>query len=257
MTLRSLAGGRLFAEIVGEGRPLVVLLHGWGRDRKDLSPVSDGLAGETVLVDLPGFGSSPPPPSAWGARDYAALVGDAVDELRPRTDGHPTQGAPVVLAGHSFGGRVAVCLAAERRWISGLLLCGVPLLRKAGVTPSVRFRAARALHRRGLVPDATMERYRRRHGSDDYRRAHGVMRETLVRVVGESYEAELAALRCPTRFVWGEHDTAAPIAMARAAAELMAAPHTFVTVEAAGHDVHRERPDLLRREITTLGEAAR
>jgi pimeloyl-ACP methyl ester carboxylesterase len=258
VSLKSLAGGRVFADVVGEGRPLVVLLHGWRRDRKDLVPVTDdGLPGRLAFLDLPGFGASPPPPSGWGARDYASLVGDCVAELRSNGAEPAPDDLPVVLVGHSFGGRVAVCLAAETPWVSGLVLTGVPLLRRAGRKPTLRFRVLRAVHRRGLVKDATMERYRHRHGSEDYRAAQGVMRDVLVRMVNESYEDELARLRCPTRFVWGEHDTAAPIAMAREAQRLVRAPNEFVTVKDVGHDVHLARPDVVNREIRALCEAIR
>lgn len=257
MTLRSLAGGRVFADVVGDGRPLVVLLHGWRRDRKDLVPVADGLPGRLAFVDLPGFGASPPPPSAWGAREYAELLGESIAALRTSPSEPAKSSVPVVLVGHSFGGRVALSLAAEAPWISGLVLSGVPLLRMTGAKPPLRFRALRALHRRGLVSDTTMERYRQRYGSDDYRAAQGVMRQVLVRVVNESYENELAKLRCPVRFVWGELDTAAPLAMAREALALVTAPHEFVTAAAIGHDIHRARPDLVNREILELCEAVR
>jgi pimeloyl-ACP methyl ester carboxylesterase len=258
VTLKSLAGGRAFADVTGAGSLLVVMLHGWRRDRKDLVPVMDeGLPGRVAFLDLPGFGASPPPPSGWGAREYAELVADCVAELRTNGADPADDHVPVVLVGHSFGGRVAVCLAAETGWVSGLVISGVPLLRKGGRKPALRFRVLRALHRRGLVKDTTMERYRHRRGSEDYRAAQGVMRDVLVRTVNESYEDELGRLRCPTRFVWGEHDTAAPISMAREAQRLVHAPTEFVTAKDVGHDVHHARPDVLNREIRALCEAVR
>lgn len=209
--MTSYAGGTVFAERVGTGTPRVVALHGWRRDRHDLVPAIEGLA--AVSVDLPGFGASPEPPAAWGAADYAEVIVDVVTEL----------GAPVVLLGHSFGGRVAVALAAARpELVSGLVLTGVPLLRtSAAARPPLAFRLTRALHKRGLVPDDRMEKLRRSRGSADYQAASGVMRDVLVRVVNESYEAELTSLRCVTQLVWGELDTAAPLDMARSACALV------------------------------------
>src|SRR5712692_8093250 len=94
---------------------------------------------------------------------------------------------PLVLVGHSFGGRVAVCLAAARpELVSGLVLSGVPLLRPPGVPlarPSLRFRLAKTLNRAGVVSDARMEARRRRSGPPDYRSAAGVMRDVFVTVV--------------------------------------------------------------------------
>src|SRR5690349_2241588 len=130
------------------------------RTRRDFDTVLEGLDG--VAVDLPGFGASAPPPAPWTTAEYAEWLAPVVDELA----------APAVVVGHSFGGRVAVHLALCRpERIGALVLTGVPLLRDPG-RPRRRvplgFRVARALYRRGLVPEARMEALRRRHGSADY-----------------------------------------------------------------------------------------
>lgn len=257
MTLKSLAGGRVFAEVVGQGSPLVVLLHGWGRDRSDLRAATNGLPGRHAFVDLPGFGASPPPQAPWGAHEYAALLDEAITDLLLREPERSVDRTAVLLVGHSFGGRVAVCLAAERPWVSGLLLSGVPLLRRESRRPALRFRAIRALHHYGLISDSTMETWRERYGSSDYSAARGLMRQVLVRVVAESYERELAAVQCPVRLLWGELDTAAPVDMAREAARMVRAPLDLVVVPGVGHDVHRARPDLFAEELLNLYDRTR
>ncbi len=101
---------------------------------------------------------------------------------------------------------------------------------------------AHALHLIGAGP---VDRLRERFGSDDYRAAQGVMRAVLVRVVNESYEDELAALRCPVRLVWGADDTAAPVRVAEAA---LAVLHdgALEVFEGVGHDLPLLAPDRLR-----------
>ena len=240
--LKSFAGGAMFGDSVGTGAPRVLALHGWRRERGDFRRVLDGL--DAVALDLPGFGASPPPPEAWGSAQYAAGVAPVLEEMR--------DGPPVVL-GHSFGGRVAVHLAAE--WpdrVGALVLTGVPLLRPAsaaagaGRKPPLAFRAARALHRRGLFPDDRMEALRKRHGSADYRAASGVMRDVLVRVVNETYEDQLRAVRCPVELVWGDDDTAAPLEVAERAGELLGDLATLTVVAGAGHLTPTAAPDALR-----------
>lgn len=249
MTLRSLAGGRVFADIVGSGDSIVVLLHGWGRDRNDLLEVTRGMTERCVFVDLPGFGASPPPPEPWGAREYSDLIRLAIEDAAGPLNNSRRR---IVLVGHSFGGRVALCLAAQQFVVAGIVLSGVPLLRPTGGMSPFPFRAMRALHRRGLIGQSTMERFRHRYGSADYRASQGVMRQTLVRVVGESYEAELGSLTCPVCLVWGDQDTAAPLTMVRDALSLIGAPSKLVLAESVGHDVHYLRPELLQREILAL-----
>jgi pimeloyl-ACP methyl ester carboxylesterase len=264
MALRSLAQGTIFADVGGSGWPLVVGLHGWGRDRADIAAAVEGLPGTVAVLDLPGWGNSPPPPEAWGAREYAAAIALVVDELVAditKKTGEPDAEAGgagrALLVGHSYGGRVAVCLAAERpELVWGLVLAGVPLLRRTGPPgkPALGFRIVRRLHRWHLVSDARMEALRQRYGSADYAAAQGVMRQVLVRSVGESYDAELAQLRCPVAMVWGALDTAAPVEMAQRAEALIPTPSTLDVVEAVGHDVHTARPDLLRsRALALLG----
>jgi pimeloyl-ACP methyl ester carboxylesterase len=222
----------------------VVGLHGWGRDRRDLAPALD--QGTRVLVDLPGFGASSPPPEVWGGHEYAALLAEALGELAlPR---------PLVVVGHSFGGRVAVCLGSSYgELVDGIVLCGVPLLRLAPPTrPSLGYRIARTAHRWHLLSDAAMERRKQRSGSADYRNAQGIMRDVLVRAVNETYEAELAALQCPVSFLWGEGDTAAPPEVARRASELVKDVVEVEIVPGATHDVHRQRPELVRAHIDAV-----
>jgi pimeloyl-ACP methyl ester carboxylesterase len=93
----------------GEGDPLL-FLHGWG-----LTPRSyaDGItrltrAGVKVLAPcLPGFGGSPGPGLRQvSLQTYAARIGRLLDVLGEEH--------PVFVAGHSFGGGVAIQLATDR-----------------------------------------------------------------------------------------------------------------------------------------------
>ncbi|WP_409484041.1 alpha/beta fold hydrolase [Arsenicicoccus dermatophilus] len=231
--LTTLLDGQVMAEKHGSGHPRVIALHGWARTRHDWAPVlrdHDALA-----LDLPGFGATAPPPDGWSTEQYA-------DQLLPLLD----PAAPVVLMGHSFGGRVAVHAARLRpEGVAGLVLTGVPLLRAqlapAGAKPArgpLDLRVAKALHKRGIVPGSVVDRYRKKYGSADYNAAQGVLRTVLVKAVNEDYTRELEAVRAagiPTEMVWGAGDTAAPVAMARAAAELVGPTAQLDVVEGSAH----------------------
>src|ERR1700730_2822990 len=156
--LQSFCDGRLFAQRTSLAPAEVVGLHGWARSREDLAGPLAGL--NALALDLPGFGASPEPPAAWDSRAYAALVAEVLAGLD----------RPQVLLGHSFGGRVAVKLAAW--WpelVTGLVLAGVPLLRQqpGGGSPAWSFRVARWGSRHGLVSEGRMEKLRQRTGSED------------------------------------------------------------------------------------------
>ncbi len=240
MTLTSFQRGTVFATRHGDGNaPRVLALHGWGRDRSDFDAVLAGTDG--YAVDLPGFGHSPPPEEPWTARDYSERV------VAPIVAEFP---GPVVVVAHSYGGRVAVHLAAAHpELVRALVLVAVPLLRPAvRARPRLRYRALRALHRIGLLPDAAMERARRRHGSADYRSASPLMRQVLVHAVNESYETQLAAVACPAELLWGEDDTAVPVAVAEQARELLPGAELTV-VPGAGHLLPVTHPGAVRAAL--------
>jgi pimeloyl-ACP methyl ester carboxylesterase len=246
--LTTLLGGRAFAERFGEGPAGVVALHGWGRTRQDWQATLEGY--DALALDLPGFGATPAPDTGWSTAEYAGWVREILGDLdRP------------VLVGHSFGGRVAVQLAAASpELVRGVVLTGVPLLRQQATgKPPLAFRVLRSLHRRGLIGEKRMEAMRRKRGSADYIAAQGVMREVLVKAVNEDYADELDAMRVhgvPVAMVWGEHDTAASVGMARLAQELLGDTAELVVVPGSAHLLDPPLTQAIRAAIDQLRAAA-
>jgi pimeloyl-ACP methyl ester carboxylesterase len=216
--LRAFADGRLFGSVTGPVPPRVLALHGWGRSHRDFEAVVSGEGSEplpALALDLPGFGASPPPPAAWGAEDYAELVGSVLGDM----------GSPVVVLGHSFGGRVALHLAVQQPdAVRALVLTGAPMLhpQRRNGRVALAYRVTRRLHTLRLVSDDAMEAARQRFGSADYRAAQGVMREVLIRAVNETDEVQLESVRCPVHLIWGGDDTAAPLEVAEHAVARLA-----------------------------------
>lgn len=219
----TVVAGDVLADRVGKEPARVLALHGWGRSGADFSRVLEGL--DALAIHLPGHGPTPPPPAAWGSVEYADHLAEALVGT-----------GPYLVVGHSFGGRVAVRLAARHpELVSSLVLTGVPLVRaSAPPRPALRVRLLKRLRAVGVVPASVVERARRNAGSADYRAAQGVMRDVLVRLVNEDYREDLEALHLPVAMVWGELDDAAPVAGARLAAGLVAGARLEV-VPAEGH----------------------
>jgi pimeloyl-ACP methyl ester carboxylesterase len=229
----------------------VLALHGWARSHRDfdgvLAPVPAGPDGpsdpelDAIALDLPGFGSAPPPAAPWGTADYAAAIAPVFAEMS----------SSVVVLGHSFGGRVALHLAT--RWperVRALVLTGVPLMPPPGAPrrPPAAFRLARALHRRGLLSETRIEAARQRHGSADYRAAQGVMRQVLVATIAERYDDQLAAIRCPVSLIWGDDDSVAPLSVAEAVSGRLIQA-TLTVLPGAGHLTPLSVPHELHRAV--------
>ncbi len=203
----------------------------------------DGFDG--IALDLPGFGASPPPPAAWGLADYSQALLPVLEQME----------RPVVALGHSFGGSVAVHLAAAAgpQAIRAVVATGSPLIRtRRTAKPPISFRLARWLNARGLLADSKMDEIRASRGSADYRAATGVMRETLVRVVNEDVAEILPKLQIPMELVWGEDDRDVRIDVALRAATL--APGANLTrLPGVGHDTPAEAPEAIRQVLARLG----
>ena len=208
-------GGATLIDEVLEGPTSrhLVLMHGWGASRESLRAI--GALFQTThrvhLLDLPGFGDAPAPASDWDTARYADLVEQL---LVARVDG------PVVLIGHSFGGRVALRVAARRpAQLRGLVLMGVPgLPAPAWSRVRVRRSAIRGLRCvltsvGPLTGPAPLAWHTARYGSRDYLAA-GPLRPILVRAVNEDLTESARATTCPVLLLWGSDDTETPPAIA-------------------------------------------
>ena len=89
----------------GEGMP-VVLLHGWGTSAESMATVAKALEDRfrVYALDLPGFGWTPSAATVWGTWEYASYVAAFMDRVNISV---------ASLVGHSFGGRIALALAAK------------------------------------------------------------------------------------------------------------------------------------------------
>jgi pimeloyl-ACP methyl ester carboxylesterase len=165
--------------------------------------------------------------------------------------------APPLVVGHSFGGRVAVCLAAEYPGrVAGLLVTGSPLLRLAPAkNPPLAYRLARRLNKYGLVSNGLIEAMKKKRGSADYRAATGVMRDVLVKVVNEEYRDELSRLADPIHLLWGSEDREVPVVVARESARLVTESGGIASVEVVegvGHMLPIQDPDSLRNAVAKM-----
>jgi pimeloyl-ACP methyl ester carboxylesterase len=242
VALRALADGALFAEAYGDGPPRVLALHGWGRRGSDFAPSMAGF--DALAVDLPGFGATPAPNEVLGAEGYAALVAPVLE----------TFDTPPVVVGHSFGGRIAVCLAAAHpNRVGSLVITGAPLVRLGpGQSPSAAYRMLRFLNKIGLIGDVRMEEIRRSRGSADYRAATGVMRDILVKVINESYEPQLKELQNRVVLLWGEDDHEVPVTVAERALRIIrqaGGTAEFEVLPGVGHLLPTQAPEAISRVL--------
>ncbi|MEW5768281.1 MAG: alpha/beta hydrolase [bacterium] len=205
---------RVFYEVGGEGEA-VVLLHGWGGQAASFKPVFNYLvrSHQVYALDLPGFGSSDLPPQPWGSDDYALFVSTFFAKLGI---------GKTSLIGHSFGGRIAIVLAAnfpER--VDKLILVDSAGIRprrtvkyyiRVSIAKIAKFLFSPRLF--GIYGEKARKAIYQVVGSKDYQEANE-MRPTLVKIVNEDLRGLLPQINAPTLLVWGEKDTATPVSHAK------------------------------------------
>jgi pimeloyl-ACP methyl ester carboxylesterase len=225
----------------GQGPPLL-MLHGWGARASTFSPVLRMLtpAFTVVAPDMPGFGATPDPPAAWAVQDYADWTLALLDRL---------QLASVDVIAHSFGGRVAVKIAANHpRLIRRLVLTGSAGLPSRTVKARLGRWAGRTIRAAGPAAQRVLRPLAESLASDDYRAARGTVRESFRRVVAEDLSEDMRKVACPTLLVWGDKDDQTPISDAHEAKGLIAGSR--LEVLPAGHYVFVDRPIDFGRLVT-------
>ena len=216
---------------------LIVLLHGWGSNIKLFANLIELLSKKytVVAMDMPGFGESEEPPSAWCVDDYVQFVIDFLKDYDTKQ---------VMLLGHSFGGRVIIRMHARKSLPFDITK--VILVDSAGIMPpksnkkswrtryyklGKAFLSTKLMQK--LAPDA-LENFRKKMGSADYAAASPLMRQVMVKVVNEDLEPYLHLIKCPTLLVWGVNDTATPLSDGEKMEKLI--PDAgLVKLENAGH----------------------
>ena len=172
-------------------------MHGWEARAGKLEPLAEELrklGWKVENLELPGFGL-PAPKQVWGVGEYADWV---------KAKG----GGKWVVFGHTFGGRVAIKLAA-RGAVGGVVLCAPGGLSRPGRTKRALFRVlvkvGRAL---GLERyKAILYKLAREH---DYEKTLEIMREVFKKVVEEDLNPLTGEIKVPTLVLWGKQDRVVP-----------------------------------------------
>lgn len=235
-----LQGLKIFYEFMGEGNT-VVLLHGWGGEAASLKPVFDSMSKKykVYAFNFPGFGKSELPPEPWGTEDYGKFVVNFFKTVGIKRAN---------IIAHSFGGRVAIWLAANSPEVVNKLV----LVDSAGVKPRrslkyfIKISIAKAAKRILLLPvfgkygQSLLNNLYKIVGSKDYQQQIGIMRATLVKVVNEDLRGLLPKIMAPTLLIWGENDKDVPLYYAKIM-EKEIKDVGLVVLKGAGHFSYLDR----------------
>ena len=215
-----LCGVSLHYEQYGQQGGNILLLHGWGCSVQHFEPIVQALKDgyRLTVIDFPAHGESSQPPEPWGVAEFAGCVKQLIEKLNI---------APCDIIAHSFGGRVALWLAAnEPQLVNRLVLTGCAGLRKPQTEEAKkrgeRYQKLKSLYQgmekiRPLqgIAQKSLESLRRKYGSADYNALSDEMKKTFVKVINEDLSPLLPSVRASTLLIWGENDQDTPLWMGK------------------------------------------
>lgn len=257
-----------------DGQPALVLLHGWGSNTDLFEGIYRFASAKYRVIgpDFPGAGKSEEPAAPMDLDDYVSFVRKFLAKAVPEE-------REIIFLGHSHGGRVMIRLAAEMagktedvaltkgvNTISGgFRIPKMILVDSAGIVPvktgeqnrrTARYKRYKAIFTKTgiakLFPGA-LDALQKRFGSADYAAASPVMRQTMVRVVNADLTDQMPSVRMPVLLIWGDADTATPIADGRRMEELMPEAGLAV-IPGAGHFSFLDNPVLFQRILGSFLE---
>ncbi len=203
--------------------PSFAFLHGWGRDCSDFEYFYNKIDG--IFIDLPGFGKSPEPNRAWSPNDYSIWLNEVLPD------------SVDTIVAHSFGGRVATHYLNNFNNINRSIMVGVPLLKYSNSQKGekLELKLLKKANKFNILPDSYVEKYKRKHGSLDYRNSEGLMRDILVSAVNDDMSEILQKLNSPIYLIWGDKDKEVPLRVAQEALGMLNDSRLFVLKD-VGHN---------------------
>lgn len=179
-----------------ESDTVVLFLHGWGGGLESFAGAYRAVCGMGVTCINYAFPKTVP--ESWGVYDYAAQVAEFLKSIGAEK--------PIVI-GHSFGGRVALILAAQGLCKKIMLVDGAGLKPR----PSLRKALRIAAYHRRVRSHKPLDGF----GSKDYNSLEPQMRRVFVRIVNTHLDKLLPYIKCPALLFWGKRDRDTPLYMAK------------------------------------------
>ncbi len=205
----------------------VVFLHGWGSHAMHFQKTLEKCE-NFVAIDLPGFGNSEAPKTAWSLADYSLFISDFLQKLNIKNP---------IVAGHSFGGSIGIKYCSDKNKCKKLILIGSAGIRKKNIKKYGFFIAAKifgilfSLPFLGNLKEIVRKRYYKAIDSEDYINA-GALTETYRKVINEDLTNNLEKISTPTILIWGKNDEDTPLEDGKLMNQLIKNSHLFIVSNA-------------------------
>jgi pimeloyl-ACP methyl ester carboxylesterase len=235
-------GPQLWVQVAGHGDPTVVFEAGGGDDSSVWAKIEPQIrmpsSVRTVLYDRAGLGHSAPAPGAYRIDDEAAALKRVLDRSSVL--------APVILVAHSYGGFIATLVAATDARIAGVVLVDANLAEYFDDAALARLKARYAPQFGALQRDKPALAQVMIPLINAYP-------DTVRRVRAVTFPPAIPVIDIVAEHSWGDTEVE-NAAMRRVHDAFVAASpeREIVVATGSGHNVMRDRPELLVAEIARM-----
>ncbi|MDR0579659.1 MAG: alpha/beta hydrolase [Campylobacteraceae bacterium] len=175
----------------------ILFLHGWGANKELMKIAFGGFLKEYchIYLDFPGFGSSSieEPLSSFDVRDITKEFLSSIGKN------------PQIIAGHSFGGKVALLLNPKN----------IVLLSSSGIVLPKRLWVKIKIKLFKIAKFFGLKRFYKIFASQDVKGMDSVMYETFKKVVNEDMSEYFKNYKGTAVIFWGKDDDTTPIVAAQ------------------------------------------
>ena len=232
----------------------VLILPGWGTTIDTYKTLINAISKYACVycLDMPGFGQSDQPFNSWNIDDYISFVIKFIKNQNIKE---------LDLIGHSNGGRIIIKLIGNKKIdfkVNKVILIGsAGIVHKKNLLFKYRLKVFKFLKKilgfkpiKFLFSNLLLE-LKNHFGSEDYRNASPIMKETLVKLINVDLTEYLQNINTPTLLIWGELDTATPISDGEIMEKLI--PDAgLVRIQNCSHFVFLEKPAYINKIIYTF-----
>ena len=236
MIAKILSDNLTYSQVNSEN-PKICFLHGWGGESSNWKNISGEF--ESIALDIPGFGKSVPFEKSFSPKTYAEYLIDIIPD------------SVEIIVGHSYGGRIAVHLSRLKKY-KKIVVIASPLVKVEKTKDSISiFKVYKFIHKLNLISYEKLEKIKKKYGSEDYKNAEGIMRDSLVKTVNEDLSELLPKIDINVKLIWGEKDVIVPLSIGEEANTKFKDSQLTVFKD-AGHNMLRRKSNEITKIIKEL-----
>ncbi len=235
----------------------ILLIHGWNYANYTSAGSTDAWANRSKFVsglsqyfnvatiNLPGFCGEHDPQKPWTLDDYVDYIGKIIEQEKPD-----------YILGYSFGGAIALRWKRRNENVGVKAILISPAIIRKYQKSDLSFVQKTF---KEILPDTLVSLLRDFYlthivKNPYYSKATKVMRETYRNIVAVDLRDDLHNLCESVTLIYGEYDTATPVALVRDALNDAESHHDLYVISGGGHDIANTHTDELVSIIKKVKE---